>query len=333
MKGISHFITGVAAASCFPWTVAAAQAGSPLYFVLGAVFGLLPDTLDFKFYRFFYKHDLYVQPDPANPDPQPIADAMARGIEMARTEARDVRIKLSTIRLGADYWQQYVIKFDPVAGEVRVKFGPCVNTGQVPVPGTIPKHPRIGVARLAGPIDQTYDAVTSVDIFDGPSFSFEPDAQGRVAVHFLPWHRTWSHSLITGAALGLLGAAIWGWRAGLIIPVAFSAHVMEDQLGHMGSNLFWPITRRRFSGLKRMHATDARPNFLTVWTCLLLIFWNLYRFAPNPLYHLSLWDVVFYGGVLPLGLFGLASHLLTRGKAAETVVIDVSKEESDAMMA
>jgi hypothetical protein len=68
MKGIAHFVTGVAAASFLPWSIEAALRGDPLYFILGGAFGLLPDTIDFKFYRFFYRHDVYIEPDPANRD-------------------------------------------------------------------------------------------------------------------------------------------------------------------------------------------------------------------------------------------------------------------------
>ena len=60
MKGIAHFTAGVAAASFFPGAVAAAVDGNPLYFVLGGVCGLLPDTLDFKFGRFFYRHQVEI---------------------------------------------------------------------------------------------------------------------------------------------------------------------------------------------------------------------------------------------------------------------------------
>jgi len=100
----------------------------------------------------------------------------------------------------------------------------------------------------------------------------------------------------------------------------------------MGSNLFWPITRKRFAGMKKMHATDALPNFATVWTCLILIFWNLYRFSTEPVWNFGFVHLVVYGAILPLGLFWLAHHLLTRGKEKEHVVIDLSKEEADPMM-
>ena len=61
MKGFSHFMSGVAVASFGPWAVDAALHGNPIFFILGGACGILPDTLDFKFYRFFYKHDVYTR--------------------------------------------------------------------------------------------------------------------------------------------------------------------------------------------------------------------------------------------------------------------------------
>lgn len=62
MKGFTHFMSGVAVASFGPWAIDAALAGNPIFFILGGACGILPDTLDFKFYRFFYHHDVYVEP-------------------------------------------------------------------------------------------------------------------------------------------------------------------------------------------------------------------------------------------------------------------------------
>jgi membrane-bound metal-dependent hydrolase YbcI (DUF457 family) len=261
-----------------------------------------------------------------------MADALAEAVGRANDEQRETRVKLNTIKKGADYWQQYIVKFDADAQEVLVKIGPVVNTGQVPVPKSEPENAPVGRAKFPCNLIQTYEAVTTVDIFDGPSFAFEPDGQGNVTLQFLPWHRTWSHSLVTGLMFGGIASLVWGWKAGVVIPVAFTAHVLEDQLGHMGSNLFWPITRKRFPGMKKMHATDALPNFTTVWTCLLLLFWNLYRYAPDPVWNFGFLHVVFYGAVIPLGLFALAHYWLTRGKEKEELVIDISREEADPMM-
>ena len=331
MKGIAHFVSGVMAASFCPWAVRAAMEGNPLYFILGGAFGLLPDTVDFKFYRFFFRHDIYVDPDPLKHDPQPIADALAEAVNRAHRERRPVRIKLNTMKLGADLWQQYVVRFDPAKGEVLVKFGPVVNTGQVPVPGSAPEG-AVGHAKLECPVVQTYDATTRVDIFDGPTFTMQPDEQGRVILHFLPWHRNWSHSFLVGAVLALGGWAIWSWQAAVVIFLGFSAHVLEDQLGFMGSNLFFPLTRQRFQGLHVMRSGDAVPNFTTVWFACLLIFWNLYRFMPEPLYHFTFLRLMLYGGVIPLGLFGLLHVLLTLGERKEkAAAVELADEFGDNM--
>ncbi len=332
MKGIAHFITGVAAASFFPWSVEAALEGNPLYFVLGGAFGLLPDTVDFKFYRFFYRHDVYIEPRAEDSDPQPIADQLAGAIERAFRERRTVRVKLSTIRRGADAWQQYQVRFDPAAGEVAVRFGPLVNTGQVPLPGSAPKSPRIGRARLAAPVMQTYDAVTTVDIFDGPTFALEPDAQGRVRLHFLPWHRNWSHSIVVGALLALAAWPLWTWRASLVILAGYAGHLLEDQLGFMGSNLFFPFTRRRFSGAHTMRSGDALPNFLAVWTCCLLIFWNLYRRMPDPDFRFGFFQLFFYAGALPLLAALILLRLVRPRRPKRTEPLDLSKEWGDPLI-
>jgi membrane-bound metal-dependent hydrolase YbcI (DUF457 family) len=332
MKGIAHFISGVAAASFCPWAIQAANEGNPLYFVLGGAFGLLPDTVDFKFYRFFFRHDIYVDPDPVNRDPQVIADALAEAVKRAHEGKKPVRIKLNTVKLGADYWQQYVVRFDAAKQEVQVKFGPVVNTGQVPVPNSASEKTPLGRASLACPIVQNYDATTRVDIFDGPTFTMQSDGQGKVVLHFLPWHRNWSHSFVVGALFACIGWLLWNWQAAVVIMAGFSAHVLEDQLGLMGSNLFFPVTRKRFSGLHMMRSGDAVPNFAAVWLCCLLIFWNLYRYMPNLLYHFSFLRLLLYGGVIPMALFGLAHYLLTRGEREEQKTVDMSDEFGDTMI-
>ena len=73
MKGISHFLAGIAAATFVPGVVESAAQGSYLI-VLGGFFGLLPDTLDFKFARYFERH-VDIDPDPGNLDPWIIASA------------------------------------------------------------------------------------------------------------------------------------------------------------------------------------------------------------------------------------------------------------------
>ena len=123
MKGFSHFMSGVAVASFCPWSIDAALQGNPLFFVLGGACGILPDTLDFKFYRFFYEHDVYVMPDPKQVDPQRIAEEVARAVRLGLDEKRYVRVKLGSVRLGADFWQQYSVTIDNDAREIVCRLG------------------------------------------------------------------------------------------------------------------------------------------------------------------------------------------------------------------
>jgi membrane-bound metal-dependent hydrolase YbcI (DUF457 family) len=325
VKGISHFISGVALASCFPWTVDAALNGNPAYFILGAVFGILPDTIDFKFYRFFYRYDHIITPDPRNPDPQAIADQIARAAGAALERDGIYRLKVNTLQRSADQWQQFKIRFDTKQQAVEVRLGPVVTTGQVPVPGTFPQDVSTGWSKLSAPINETYEAVTTVDIFDGPAYGFEKDADGRLAVHFLPWHRNWTHSLVVAGAFAGIVSLIGDWRAGLVTFGAYTVHILEDQLGFMGSNLFAPFTRKRVKGLRWMRSGDALPNFTTVWFCCLLIFWNCYRAMPDPSYHFGFIRLLLYGGIIPFGIFGVL-HVLLGGKTSLREPIDTATE-------
>ena len=351
MKGIAHFISGVTVASFCPWAVEAAQNGNPAYFILGAVAGILPDTIDFKFYRFFYKHDICVEPcfgkptpsgghpseegivclpcsdsefpskgggvegrggfvlfDPVKLDPQRIADAVAKAVSLAM-EGKRTTLKLASIKLGADDWRQYRVKIDPEAGEVRVQFGPIVSTGQVPQPNSLPEPRPVAIAKFDAPILQSYEPVYTIDIFDGPSFAFKLNNAGQVEIDFLPWHRNWSHSFTIGAFLAGI-ASVWNWQAGAVIFGAYVIHVIEDQMGYMGSNLFFPFTKKRSGGLKIMHSGDAFSNFSTVWLGCLLIFWNVYAAIENPLYHFTFVRFMMYALVIPFVLFGALRWLV-----------------------
>ncbi len=312
MKGIAHFVSGVALASCLPGAMGAAQGGNPLYFVLGGAFGILPDTLDFKFYRFFYRHDRTITPDPRNPDPQAIADQIAEAVAAALQAPDMLCLKINTLRLAADRWQRFTIRFDAQRQGVEVELGSEVSTGQVPMAGTFPEPASKGWKELAAPIVETYESVITVDILDGPSLGFEKNSDGAVEISFLPWHRGWTHSLVLAGAFGAVAAVVAGWQAAVVVAGAYALHILEDQLGLMGSNLFAPFTKRRTKGLCWMRSGDALPNFGTVWFCCLLIFWNAYRVLPDPPFQFSFLRLMLYGGVFPLGIFGLFHVLLTR---------------------
>jgi membrane-bound metal-dependent hydrolase YbcI (DUF457 family) len=274
MKGISHFLAGVAAATFVPGVVESAAQGSYLI-VLGGFFGLLPDTLDFKFARYFEQH-VNIDPDPGNLDPQAIATAVAAEIDRAAETNRSIRLQLHNIPLGPNRWRQYRIRFDSERSEVVITIGPIVNAALASLDES---GQRVARVKTKAKIDYTYDGEMTADIWNGPSFAFVPKTPG-VEVQFLPWHRAWSHSFTLAAVLGLIVGVLFGsMQAGLVAFLGMSAHIVEDQLGYLGSNLFWPLTKERSAGARLLHSGDAIPNFLAVWTALVLILFNLDRFS------------------------------------------------------
>ncbi len=322
MKGLTHLVAGVAATSCFPAAVQAGTDGNPLYFVLGAMFGLIPDTLDFKFVRFFSRYDMAVIPDPNRPDPQMIADAVAYAANKASAAGRPIRIKLNAIRLGADRWLRYTVRFDVPSSRVMVECGPVVGTGGMPVemraceddaePEELPDDgpPLYATAPLACSISLDYQAVNVVDIFDGPMLRMMPDRHGRVCPEFIPWHRRWSHSFAFGALAAVTVAALFGMLAGLVVFAAVSSHVLLDQLGFMGSSLSFPFKRKRVPGLGLSHSSAPAPNLLTIWLSCVLIFWNLARLSPVADSTPNLPRLLLYGAALPLVGFSVVDRLL-----------------------
>ncbi len=292
MKAIAHFVTGIALATFFPEVVRRAADGSVLP-VLGGVAGILPDTLDFKFVRYLERYDHEIDPAP-EPDPRQIAEQVADAMRQAYKGSEPQSIMLHTIRLGADRWRQYVLRFDTERSEVGVRIGPVVSTGQVPLPGSEPADADEVRVPVGVPMVHTYDREIPIDIFSGPSFTFERQ-DDRLHVSFLSWHRRWSHSLTLAAALGLGTAGIVAliesltgdvtstplW-AGLMVGLGLLGHVLEDQLGSMGSNLVFPFTRGRTRGLGLLRSGDAVPNLLAVWVGIVVILFNLDRFSDRP---------------------------------------------------
>lgn len=300
MKGITHFTSGVAFAACFPRAVEAGMDGNPLYFILGGVFGLLPDTLDFKLLRFLHRHDMEIIPDPSRPDPALIAGALEGALRRARDTGRPVRVKLHTSAPGPGLWHRFRVTLPGAGGTLRVTYDGVVNTSQEPA-GDQPYPPATAEAALPCAVITDYMATTIVDILEGPSYEMEPLPEGRIAVRFIPWHRQWTHSLPVAAAIGL---ALGWWiapLAGVIAGGAWALHALLDQCGHMGSNLLFPFTRRRSPGLQWVRSGDTLANFAVVWISCLAVYWNLARMEPGEP-ALSLPALLIAFGFLPLGL-------------------------------
>lgn len=60
MKGLTHFLVGIAVATCFGTAMRASMAEASFILILGGMFGILSDTLDFRFARYIEKHDYEV---------------------------------------------------------------------------------------------------------------------------------------------------------------------------------------------------------------------------------------------------------------------------------
>jgi membrane-bound metal-dependent hydrolase YbcI (DUF457 family) len=297
VKGIAHFVTGVAVATFFPQVVHGAAQNPGFGPLLGGFAGLLPDTLDFKFLRYFERPDDEIDParivtPDGRPDPQAMAERIAAAMNRAHHSGRRVTVHLHTLRLAANRWRRYRVAFDLEHDQVLVQVGPAVTTAGVPYPESDLPGLAPGRAQVLAPIHPTYTPEMTVDVFGGPSLAFDrvdgpkaASARGQgdqaVEVTFLPWHRAWSHSLALVLGLGLVG---WFFAPvyGLVMALAALAHVLEDQLGLLGSNLFFPFTRRRVPGLGLIRSGDAVPNFLAVWIGLVVILLNLDRFSGAP---------------------------------------------------
>ena len=262
MKGIAHFATGLCAASFVPGVVQDAARGG-LLIALGGACAMLPDFLDFRFAKYMEQRDADIMPDRADPNSQAIADAIAHEMALV-TPDRSRIIQLHPLRLGVVEWVTYWVRFDTANGDVAVTMNDVEARAHV------------------GKLDYLYDGALEAGELGGPSLKLIAGPKG-VQIEFLPWHRVWTHSLVLAAALGVLAAALLSPVAGLVAGLGYAAHVLEDQLGYMGANLFWPFTRRRYDGLHLLHSGDAIPNMVTVWLSLTLLLLNLDQASASPL--------------------------------------------------
>jgi hypothetical protein len=320
MKGLTHLTLGVAWASCWPQAVAAGADGHPGLFVLAAACGILPDTLDFRLLRYLYPHDMEIISDPRRPDPGLMAQALAQAIGHARDTGKAVRVRIHTVRVGAGIWQHYRLYFDIAKQRVQVDYTGLVNTSRDPITARgSDSTPLTASAPLPCPVALDYHAGTDIDIFDGPTYSLEPQPDGRVIARFIPWHRQWTHSLVVAGALGLGIGLAGSVLAGIVASGAWALHVLADQAGFMGSNLFFPFTRRRTPGFQMAQADHPWVNAGLIWAAGLLVFWNLARQADPPVPGLSPGALLLAGGVLPLGV-AAAVAAWAKGPRKKTVI-------------
>ena len=324
MKGISHFTSAIAAATFIPGVVALAGQERSLILLLAGVFGLLPDWLDFKIARYFEPADEDIEPDALDFNAQPMAEKIADALRRAFEENDPLTVQLYSARIGPDRWRRYSLQFVSEQTEVIIRPGPIINSGGFAVEEIGNPGP-VGRARVTPKMRYTYDGEMQVETLEGPSFEFRREGED-IEISFLPWHRRWSHSLVLAAVFGLACGVLFGQLAGWVAGVAFATHVLEDQLGHLGSNLWWPFTQRRGAGLKWMHSGDPLPNFVTVLTAGGLVLYNLNRFATPPLVD---GDLFLLWGVLVPAATGLIFY--AAGKRGERPPRTEAAREQDAL--
>lgn len=263
MKGITHFISGMAVASLFPWGTQWLEQGGP-YLLLGGAAALLPDTLDFKFCRAAGRVDRHIQPRP-DFDADAVADAIVEAVAGVFRAGKPLALKLHTVHAAPGDWLQYFVEFNGT--KLRVESGARVSAGLQ----SLAEGPGGAAERfLSCPVSCDYKDRIEVSIFEGPEMLLIPVKEG-VQIHFLPWHRKFTHSLIAALLAGLFCAVLWNPQGGLIAGAAWSVHVIEDQCGDMGSALFHPFNRRRIRGLGWCSSTDRAVNFSVFSGMLILL--------------------------------------------------------------
>jgi hypothetical protein len=320
MREIAHFSMGVAIASFVPAAVLAAQRGNPWFFLLGGVFGLLPDTLDFRFARFLYRHDVEIMPDPLRPDAALVAKGVAAAVERAAVTGLPVRLKLHAVRLAADAWLPYIVTVAPegAGGRIEVEFLPPTDTGGQPLKRDEPAGVATACMHLGVRPRVAYAADTTVGIFDGPLIEMRPEASGGVTSVFLPWHRQWSHGVAAVLVAGAVAGVVAGPVGAFIAAMAVSAHAIMDHLGYMGTNVLYPFQRDRTPGLRHLHSMDTSANLLVVWWCVWLTFTNLARHAGFDARPFGSAQALAWGMAAPamaLGLFRLVAKRRSRRRS------------------
>ncbi|MGM0441292.1 MAG: metal-dependent hydrolase [Elusimicrobiota bacterium] len=347
MKGLTHFVSGVAVSTFIPQVVRMSVASrmdiqgasSSFIIVLAGLYGIMPDTLDFKFGQFFQDPEYEIDPDPENPDPQKMAQAFANAVDQAAETGKEVRIQYFPIQLGGNRWRQYCIFFE--GNEVIVQINEIVSTSQIPVEGTAPKKNRTGRATFHHDLKPKSDDIdwlnsivrfvrkkikgkekkkttvkpSTIDILSSTMFGLEKEDDGKIYFNWLPWHRTWSHSYVLGLLISLpvgvityiMGLELW-WLYPVVAFIGFATHLTEDMTGHIGGSLLWPLLKPRTEGLELVKASDPRTNFSLIYTSFIIMIFNIDRFSTQlitggPEAAMPWWVFLGIFWVLPLVIY------------------------------
>lgn len=278
------------------------------------------------------------------PHPQYIANLIAKAIDTAYETNKLVTVKIYNIRMKGDVYRRFLVQYDSDNRVIRVYMGPLVSTGGLPFENTdTPQYRRVGEAKTKYPFRKIYPRPTVIDAFSGPEIGFikNKTSSGDVVEEvFIPWHRGFSHSFTSGFLLAIplmLILLLINYQHYFELTIAcmlgYWMHVIEDQLGYMGSVLIPPFTKKRIPGLMLGPRIYGLMNFATSLLMIGLIIWNINRFistispyTPKPiplpdtitlLILISPSLVIYVAGVIDRILYSKKLRELEKEKEAE----------------
>lgn len=308
MKTITHLMSGLAVASCFPVAVTEAAAGNPLYILLGGGAAVLPTLIDNGLIHHFTPFDAELIPDPLDPDPQLIAQAVADSIDTAQ---RPFQMRIHRIRLDRNRWQSFKIHLDPSTQAITVTLTQIVNQAdQLLRPENESDRPISATATFESPLRLECAAAIEVGARQEAHLKLSPAAdRNSVTVELAPWKRKASHSIAMAMVFAVAVGTLWNPLAGLILFSGYSVHLLLDHLGFMGAALLWPFRRQRIGGLKHLQAAHTWPNVILIWLSTLVVYINLAINTTPPLSPpVNPLRLLVLGGLLPLGLIRFAQR-------------------------
>ena len=285
LESSTRLMAGLAWASCWPTAWESAQSGNPTLFLLGAVLGVLPDTLDHWIARHLHRIHIHIVPDPFAPDTHLIAESLSLALARCRDRHSRIRLQLYPGQTQTGQWRRYTLRFDNLE-RLLVVTHDYVTTA-VPLPCAITTEQSFTLETGHAPLCLELDWI--------------PD--GRVSLRADPNQQQWSHSLVTATGFGVVAGMVWGVPAGCIAGGAYALHCIVDQLGFNGSALLFPFTRKNKTGIQFLiPSRESRFQACMIWLALLLTCWNGARIIVPDSATPSLISVLLLGGALPCAI-------------------------------
>ena len=285
LDAVTRMMAGLAWASCWPTAWESAQSGNPTLFLLGAVFGVLPDTLDHWIARHLKRIHIHIVPDPLAPDTHLIAESLSLALARCRDRHCKIRLQLYPGQTQTGQWHRYTLRFDNLERLLVITYDQVTTV--VPLPCAITTDQSFTLKTGHAPLCLELDWI--------------PD--GRIRLRADPNQQQWSHSLVTATGFGVVARVVWGVPAGCIAGGAYALHCLVDQLGFNGAALLFPFTPKNRTGIQFL--LPSREIFFQaclIWLALILTGWNGARIIFPDSATPSLISGLLLGGALPCAI-------------------------------